>query len=237
MPLPNSSLADVLDEYLAPSGAIAVAVLIDPDVSTATISSINTSTEVITTTANHGWVDGTRVRMSVTGGALPTGISSSTDYYVDSLSSTTLSLYPTLADCLAGTNKIGFSDTGTGVLTLTEQALSGGLNADTFVDRKEVILNHEVSHADYTARFSITDIGAASQSTAEKPVYLFSQAVSGGEPTLEVGYILILKGGSTTLGDTTGTIAGFRKAAATVSITAGSSKTFNLNYSAVNGSV
>jgi len=59
----------------------------------------------------------TRVRLTNSGGALPTGFSAGTDYYVIKLSDTTIKLASSYANAVAGTN-LTISDDGTGTHTL-----------------------------------------------------------------------------------------------------------------------
>jgi hypothetical protein len=62
----------------------------------ATFSSVNTSTEVITTSASHNLSDGDAVVVAKTpGGALPSGLTAGTVYYVRDKTSTTLKLAAT----------------------------------------------------------------------------------------------------------------------------------------------
>lgn len=70
--------------------------------STPTHSSTNTSTDVVTWSANPGWNTGTYVCVETTGG----GLTSGTSYWYNRASSTTGSFHTTLADALAGTSKV-----------------------------------------------------------------------------------------------------------------------------------
>ena len=76
------------------------------------------TTDVITSVA-HGLQTGVVVQVT-TSGALPTGISGSTDYWVIALTDDTFSLASSLANAQAGT-AVDFSDAGTGNHTLTQQ--------------------------------------------------------------------------------------------------------------------
>lgn len=89
----------------------------------ATISSIDTGTDVITTSANHEFSTGDRVKLSATD-TLPGGLSWGTDYYVRSVSATTLSLHPTASDANNNTNKINITDAGGGTIRILAQDAS-----------------------------------------------------------------------------------------------------------------
>lgn len=77
------------------------------------VSSIDTGTDIITTSASHGLSNGAPVRMSAT--AAPGGTTNDYIYYIQELTATTLSLHPTPADAEADTNKIDITDAGSSV--------------------------------------------------------------------------------------------------------------------------
>lgn len=79
-------------------------------------------TDICTKTA-HTMRTGLKVQVSTTG-ALPAGLSASTDYFVIYLTANTFSLATTLANAIAGT-AIDITDTGTGTHTITPTALAG----------------------------------------------------------------------------------------------------------------
>lgn len=62
----------------------------------------------------------TQVRFTNSGGALPTGLSTSTDYWLVRVSATTARVATSLANAVAGT-VIAFTDAGTGTHTMTVQ--------------------------------------------------------------------------------------------------------------------
>lgn len=69
-----------------------------------------------TTSASHGWVDGTPV-IVMTSGTLPGGIAAGTTYYVKSTGSATLKLATTRANLSAGTY-VDITDAGSGTHTI-----------------------------------------------------------------------------------------------------------------------
>lgn len=96
----------------------------------ATISSIDTATNVVTFTAAHGISTGTAVNARVTGGSLPTistgSLLSTTQYYLRSVSSTTATLHPTQTDANNNTNAIDFTGTGSGTMTIAANRTAEG---------------------------------------------------------------------------------------------------------------
>lgn len=81
--------------------------------------------ETLTITA-HGYTTGLKGQASNSGGALPTGIAGTTDYFIVVVDANTVSLSDTLAHALAGTNLINISGNGTGTQTFTPTAIAGG---------------------------------------------------------------------------------------------------------------
>lgn len=80
------------------------------------VTAIDTGTDALTVTA-HGFTteDDILVHMA-TGGTIPSGLSSSTRYYVRAVDVDTLTLHPTAADATANTNTVNITDSGTGTL-------------------------------------------------------------------------------------------------------------------------
>lgn len=76
------------------------------------------------TKTGHGFVTGLKVQVSNSGGALPTGLSAVTDYFVIRIDADTFYLAESLADALAGT-RIDITGAGSGTQTVTPQALAG----------------------------------------------------------------------------------------------------------------
>lgn len=73
----------------------------------------------------------TKVRFSNSGGALPTGLSTLTDYWLVRVSATTARVATSLANAIAGT-VIAFTDAGTGTHTLRMETRSGGAGNQAF---------------------------------------------------------------------------------------------------------
>lgn len=93
----------------------------------------------ICTKSAHGYLTGLKVQLTTTT-TLPAGLSTSTDYFVIKLSSSTFSLASSLVLAQAGT-AIDITDTGTGTHTITPTSLAGAslklqgsMDNTTFVD-------------------------------------------------------------------------------------------------------
>lgn len=83
----------------------------------ATISSINTGTEEVTTSAAHGLSTGDIARIGVPNAStIPTGLNKTKQYYVRAVSTTVLKFYATSADASGDTNVINITDSGSGTL-------------------------------------------------------------------------------------------------------------------------
>lgn len=77
----------------------------------------------------------TKVRFSNSGGALPTGLSTLTDYWLVRVSSTTARVATSLANAIAGT-VVAYTDGGTGTHTVRIETRSGGVgNQALFVSQ------------------------------------------------------------------------------------------------------
>ena len=79
-----------------------------------TITGIDDATEIITTDAAHGFVDGDAVYYGDEGGTDAVGLTDGNRYYVNQISTTTLSLHVTRADAVADANRVNLTDGSTG---------------------------------------------------------------------------------------------------------------------------
>ena len=84
-----------------------------------TVETVDDTNDELDITA-HGFVDGDEVRLA-TYGTIPAGLSLTTLYYAKAVSANAISLHPTRADALAGTNKVDITDAGTGTMRVIEQ--------------------------------------------------------------------------------------------------------------------
>lgn len=112
--------ADQIDEKTAGSGVTADGVrhqdgYVNIASIRATISSVDTSTDVITCSAAHGLstADPVKVR-AVPGATLDTGLSASTIYYWRTVAATTGTLHPTASDASGNTNTVNITAQGSG---------------------------------------------------------------------------------------------------------------------------
>lgn len=79
-----------------------------------TVSVINTTSDVLTTSAVHGLTTGNLIRLSAS--TVPGGLVADGLYYVNVLSTTTVTLHPTPTDATNNTNIINLTTTGTSVV-------------------------------------------------------------------------------------------------------------------------
>jgi hypothetical protein len=85
----------------------------------ASVSSIDTSTDVLTTVSAHGFSLGDALKIrAVPGGVLPAGLSASTQYYAKVITSNTLSLASSSANAIAGTPVVNITSTGSSTIHL-----------------------------------------------------------------------------------------------------------------------
>ncbi|GEM_PF-2798807 len=75
-------------------------------------SGIDATSEVITTTNSHNFRDGDAVVYSKNGGTAAVGLTAGNTYYVNNISSTTLSLHSTAANAISDTSRVNLSVDG-----------------------------------------------------------------------------------------------------------------------------
>ncbi len=90
--------------------------------STSTVTVTSATPAVVTWTA-HAMVSGQRVQFTNSGGALPTGISAATTYWVTVVDANTFKISTSLANAQAATF-VNTSDTGTGTQTATNFSIT-----------------------------------------------------------------------------------------------------------------
>lgn len=101
----------------------------DAAIAKATILSVDTVAEEVTTSAPHGMSTGEPVRLT---GSLPTTLSTGVTYYVNAVAANRLTFHTTVADALAGTAPVDLTSTTTGgtitssVIDITAHGYTGG---------------------------------------------------------------------------------------------------------------
>lgn len=134
--------------------------------SSATPSSTNTSTDVLTFASTTGWNTGAWVTVAMTGGGLTAG----TDYWWRAASSTTGTLHPTANDAINNTNKVDLTASITASLTAVALATaSAWTNYTTRADAVATQDGIRVLSSDHTRRLVGTFYTSAGTSTADAP--------------------------------------------------------------------
>lgn len=189
----NAFKIQLNDRMIASAGTIGHLTLIDNVLLTGAVFTANASTGVLTFAASVALVTGSRIRLTSTI-TLPGGSLSLTDYYVISLTSTTIKLATTLALALAGT-ALNITDSGSGTLTANEQAL-------TISDSLAAIVAHEVISAAISPRRAITDVGASTivNGDAQKTPWI-TAITNSTNANIVFGYKLVVFGGTGAIGD------------------------------------
>ena len=222
MPLAVQQLNESCDTLYPTTGTYGVALLLNGVVQSGVVWTVDAATDIITLNTAQVWLTGTRLRVTNTGGALPTisvsSLSTSTDYFWIRLSSTTGRLTTTLAFAQAGTPTIDFTGTGTGTQNFAEQTLS-------VEDPLPVLILKEVVHTNYV-RTPVASLPAAVNGIK---TFTWSQPVASGQPSLVYTHRFLVRGGLITLGDTTGTKNHLFTETSAVTITAGSNPLLAVN--------
>jgi hypothetical protein len=237
MPASFKSRAAQVDALVPGSGDVGYFILCDATYASLTFT-VNTSTDVVTTSGAHNLVTGTRVRVvaattqpNVDLGSGTVVLSATLDLFFRSVTSTTGTLHQTFADADGNTNAVDFIDSGSGTLTLNEQTLIGGSLSDAEADYDDITVwvNHEIDHPDYS-RFLVTGVGSASVSTAQKPVYSANLSVNAPNGDLTFRHYVYLHGGTSTIGDPTCTWADHSTESANQTLSEGTAYTISLNF-------
>jgi len=224
MPLSNQQLTDRIDQNIPNSGTYGVFALLN-DVFTSAVFTAAAATDAFTFAAPHKLVTGSRFQISASV-KTPQNLLASTTYYA--IVTSTTELKPALTLALANSSTaINFTDDGAGTLTLIEQSL-------TVEDPIAVLINHELNATDDPNYVRVTYANPGGAVNGVKPTFEFNQAVSASNPTLDFRSVFLIKGGTTTIGNTTGTKDYLTAAPARVLITAGSSKIIRFTVSLEN---
>ena len=105
------------------------------NVKIAEVSSINASTDIATTAA-HGLSDGDPVNITGDAAAHHMGLTAGTTYFVNAPSTTTLSFHATYADAIAGSSKLGLTDSNASTTNITRE-LTGANTSGTLIKNRQ----------------------------------------------------------------------------------------------------
>lgn len=111
------------------------------------------ATANLLTALNHPHADGDKVRLSISGGALPTGLSLATDYFVRDVSGDTLKLAAT-----AGGAAIDITSAGSGIMFI------GEIPATTLAGMKLVLSGLYEERGEYVVGTNIANLPRAASS-------------------------------------------------------------------------
>jgi len=118
----DHNMEDILDTNLPTADGyhkkVTLPVIADPTVLSVSqaMTSISNGTPAVVTKVNHGYSSGDAIKFTTTG-ALPSGLSTSTVYYVRKDTNDAFNLCLTYADAIANTNKVATTDAGSGTHT------------------------------------------------------------------------------------------------------------------------
>lgn len=85
---------------------------------------VNTGTDVVTTSAAHGMLTAHPFRVETTG-SLPGGLTAGTTYYAGTITTNTFKVYPTSGDASAETNAVNITTAGTGTHSINGAIIIG----------------------------------------------------------------------------------------------------------------
>lgn len=209
----------LLDSHL--NGATVRAILLTDTPSAYVGVTATAGTDTLTATG-HNFVNGTRVKFSNTGGALPAGLNTTTTYRVVQVATDTFKValdanYDKSARTASAV--VDITDTGSGTHSVAEQIFDETLDSDV-----DLFVRAEVANYYGTGRQSVTlpaaTISGTTASIAQQ-AFVFTPTTG----TITFRYCLFVKGGTGTLGNTTGEVIGLRDEGTTRTLTTGSSYT------------
>lgn len=202
--------AELEDDY---SALDTFRIILIADSRSAYTFTVNTGTEVVTTSSNHDYLVNTRVRVSSTG-TLPSPLAAGQDYLIATTpGSNTLTLKTTAGAA------IDLTTTGSGTHTITDVAPDKRTSSIAEWVRKEV--------ADYdglAGRPNWVPVSATIDESTGVVTIQASTSVdnSAGSTGISFNFGLLIKGGSATRGNTTGEVSDYYDFGTTQLIAAGS---------------
>ncbi|MBC7515503.1 MAG: hypothetical protein H7237_03570 [Alkalinema sp. FL-bin-369] len=206
----------ICDLYHPIAGTIRHIALLSSSLQLGIAFTANAVSNVLTFSIAQPFQTGARLRCTSTA-TLPTPLVAGVDYFAIRLTATTFKVSATL-----GGAEIDLMDAGSGTLTINEQALGPK-------DPIAVLLSKEFApFPGYTARFPITDAGPAAmvQGKAQKTKLVI--IANNGTTDISIGYYLVIRGGSATIGDAVMAAHGLDPLASLLTVIVG--ETRGLNY-------
>lgn len=178
------------DQYHPSTGTIRHIALLSSSLQLAIVFTANSTSNVLTFSIAQPFQTGARIRV-VSTGTLPTPLVAGVDYFAIRLTSTTFKVSATI-----GGSEVDLMDAGSGTLTTNEQPL---LRTDPIA----VLLSKEfASFTGYTARFPITDAGPSAMVSGKAQKTKLMIIANNGATDISIGYYVVIRGGSATIGDT-----------------------------------
>lgn len=199
--------------------------LVTGDLSTYTVT-VDAGTDTFTATG-HDFVDGTPIQFSNTDGGLPGGIVSGTTYYVTGSAANTFQITE-----FVGGAALDITSTGSGTNTVTEVAVEDIVaQYDDAAMVWDILVRHEVSNYQGAGRESFTWASSTINSTnSQASIASVSPAIIPVTDTITFRYAVVLRGGNTTPGDATGSVAILEDLGETTISLQGYTFTFNPTY-------
>lgn len=194
MPIPLATLKSQQEVLYPPSVGYGWVALLDTTTQSFTFT-VDAGTDTLTATG-HNFTNGTQVKVSSTT-TLPAPLVAGTTYYVINTATNTLKLSAT-----SGGSAIDITSTGTGTHTVEDVRLNVGVSAVAQWVRKEVAYQGTMARQQYTPLSAVEDLP---NSRVFSPEVSLTFNNDGAASVVFDGAVLI-KGGTSTAGNTTGTV-------------------------------
>ena len=182
----------------------------------------DSGTDVITTSATHDYITDTPVIVSQSGGALPSPLNNTDIYYARDISSSTLKLAATRGGAV-----IDLANNGSGTLTIADVSL------DIYTAKTKVVeaVRKELTSTTYrglTVRPTWTPPAPTSLLNVISVASFITLDNSAGAAALVFNKIVVLRGGTTAISNTTGNIVSFKNFTVPISVAAGQSLSLSI---------
>lgn len=185
----------------------------------------NSATDVLTTTSNHDFIANLPVMFA--GVDLPAPLNATTTYYVGDVTTNTFKISAT-----AGGTAINLTTAGSGILTVSDKALDEGVSDLTQWIRKEIS-----SYQGIANRQAFTPVAPAINYT-DKSVKIEATVPfnnTSGTQGLVFDKAVLIRAGTATRGNTTGTFDSYWNYAGSQTIAAAENRSIKISLEVKNG--
>ena len=214
----TTSIDKIVDTYTnAYVGRTFQLILIDDSTRNSYPFVVNPATDIFTATG-HNYTNGTRLNVLIASGTLlPAGLAANTIYYARDVATDTFKV--SLTD---GGAAVNVTDAGTGTFLVTDLALDYRIRGNLAGFVRKELTNYQGQSIRPTVTISAAPVVSSTAVTVTGSGLINN---TSGASDLVFTAITVIEGGSTEIGNTTGTLVDYKIQASPVVVSAGQSKT------------